>query len=250
MTLAGFILRMATAFCAGALFVLILFAVNANAGHIPSKTGNPMLDNTVQVQNSMLTASGVVIAKHEGKGGNSCVVDLLTAAHVADIPDLFVDGEKFNPWVTNVVMDLAIMRGKMNHPCEQFAVTGIRDHISFGQSAWRTGYPFGQRDLKTGFIGECTVKFKEGEERNYPLAERMNKLDWCMHSLAGGGGASGSGVFIGPLLVGIVSKGVGNIPASPYLISLHPRHISDFVKKAYERNYNKEDIDGEAHRGR
>ena len=230
----------------GIFALLVLFGIyDSYAGHIPSKTGNFALDNTVQIQNSAITASGVVIRIFETKDTSICLIDLLTAAHVADIPEMFVDGMRFRPWVTDVIYDLAIMRGKANHPCEEFSVVGIRTEIAFGQSAWRTGYPFGQRDLKTGFIGECTVKFKEGEKSNYPLAEAMNELDWCMHSLPGGGGASGSGVYIGPLLVGIVSKGVGNIPASPYLISLHPRHIAEFVKNAYERNY-----DGETRPGR
>lgn len=219
-------------------------------GHIPSKTGIPGLDNTVWLAYDRDYpnnggGSGVVVAKYPNPDRpEACQVDLLTANHVPsdeewDIDEqkfkpvwrtLYVDGQPFKTWTYSIARDLALVRGVIKHSCSALSVVAVKDSIRFMEPIWRTGYPFGQRDYQEGVAGECTYKLHWA-----PDESPMHTMTWCMHSIAGGGGASGSGIYSGPFLVGIVQLSPTREQMGPYMISVHPKHIAEFLDYAYKR---------------
>ena len=207
------------------VFLMFLLTVEATAGHIPSKTGNPVIDATIMVTGTLQGAGSAMMVRqynptrarrHLVDKPSTCQVDILTAKHVADKGPLSNDSNLFRTIHSDEDVDLAIMRGRVDHPCSELPTIRIARHAPpFATPIWRSGYPNGQRDYITGFFGDCLI--------------RRDGYDWCMISIAVGKGSSGSGIFVDDLLVAVVQQGAG-----PYALSVNTESINEFMKYVYE----------------
>ena len=215
-----------------AVWFFITAMSNVFAGHV-FDGGDPRLDTTLQMFSTSNPGAGSATifklypAVDMARGRNSprvnspttCQVDILTAWHVADNAPLTNGEAEFELIAKDERMDLAILRGTVAHPCNSLVAVSFKSTgVPFGTPIWTVGYPLGSRAYAEGFAGECNIM--------------LNGLDWCMHSLSGGFGASGSGIYAGADLIGIVQRGVGE--AGPYVMGVAPWHIQDFLDEVYD----------------
>ena len=209
-----------SAVAALAVLIVLIFSGAAEAGHIFDETGNPRFDNTLKIYSEREGSGSVTIIKlyPNPDKPDSCQVDTLTAYHVAQHGDLLNDMQTFRLFAKDEQADLAIMRGKVMHPCDTLVAPHFRAKgVPFTTPIWTVGYPMGERSYAEGFAGECTLE--------------NDGLDWCMHRNSGGFGASGSGIYSGDDLIGLIQRGIGVV--GPYVMSVAPWHIQDFLDEVY-----------------
>lgn len=204
--------------CAAAC-ILLLIAFNAEANHVHTPT-TPRYDSTIQFTAGVGSGSGTIIRVYpDSEAWPGCQVDVLTAAHVAEHSPLENQGETFILLFEDEKADLAILRGKVPHPCSTVHAAVVQPKgVLFMTPIWTVGYPMGLRAFSEGHAGECLIE--------------RNGLDWCMHSIPTGTGASGSGIWSGDVLIGIVQRGVAK--AGPYVLAVAPWHIQTFLNEVYE----------------
>lgn len=204
-----------------AVFLATIWIMDfARGGHVHTPM-TPQYDSTIQFTDGKGAGSGTIIRVYQDNDAwPGCVVDVLTAAHVAKNSPIENQGEKFILVAMDEYKDLAILRGKVPHPCTTLWVARvIPEGVEFMTPIWTVGYPMGYRAYSEGFAGECLLP---GDEN-----------DWCMHSIASGFGGSGSGVWAGDKLIGIVQRGIGE--AGPYVIGIAAWHIAEFLHEVYEK---------------
>ena len=210
-----------SAVAALAVLIVLIFSGAAEAGHVFDETGNAQLDGTLKIYSEREGSGSVTIIQlyPNPDQPDSCQVDVITAYHVAQHGELLNDMQTFRLLAKDEKADLAIMRGKVMHPCASLAAAHLKaGGVPFATPIWTVGYPLGERAYAEGFAGECTID--------------NDGLDWCMHRISGGFGASGSGIYAGTDLIGLTQRGVGD--AGPYVMGVAPWHIQDFLDEVYD----------------
>lgn len=159
--------------------------------------GYPELRTVVKIVGKEGTGTGVVLA--EVQDGSICKVVVATAGHIADMENTRIkDGYKAYGVKRHPKRDLGIIYFQKEDSCAsnhfEVAKTSYKP-LRDGLRAWTVGYPLGKYYIGSGAIGD---RYSAPKGETYGWDNAMWVFTW------GAPGSSGSPVFVGTRVVGIL----------------------------------------------